>query len=164
MTRTTAASRVASRYLQAQDEGPQTMLRDLLAYLRAMHFVHWTTHWQVKGDPYYGDHLLFQRMYEAMPEEIDTLAEKIVADFGPEAVAAPDQVVHMAAEVDLLYEEDTDPIERALAMEQALQDDLKDIFDTLEKQGAMSLGMEDFLAALASAHETNIYLLRQRTR
>ena len=50
----------------------------LLATLRAAHLIHWTGHWQVKGDTQYGDHLLLERVYSGLADEIDTLAEKIV--------------------------------------------------------------------------------------
>lgn len=164
------AQRVAQRYLKAQEDTedvgmtPMERFQDLLAYLRMMHMVHWTNHWQVKGDPQYGDHLLFQRLYEAMPDEIDGLAEKIVAEYGPEAVAMPEQIERIAAEVELLFEEEADLLERALVMEEVLQEDIQEIFSSLDANGELSLGMNDYLAALANAHETNLYLLRQRSR
>ncbi len=159
--------RVAQRYLKAQEDAemtPMERFQDLLAYLRMIHMVHWTNHWQVKGDPQYGDHLLFQRLYEAMPDEIDGLAEKIVAEYGPEAVALPEQMERIASETDMLFEEESDIFERAIMVEEALQEDIQDIFTALEESGKLSLGMNDYLAALANAHETNLYLLRQRTR
>ena len=48
-----------------------TLLLQLLAILRALHWSHWTLHWKVKGDPFYGDHLMYQRLYEAVVEEIN---------------------------------------------------------------------------------------------
>ena len=155
--------KVASRYLLAQS--PVTEFQALLAYLRAMHWVHWTNHWQVKGDPQYGDHLLFQRMYEAIPTEIDDLAEKLVAMFGPEAVDAPLQVTRTQAAIQEIFERAPDDIfNRALSMEENLQQMVKTIFDAAEGSGNLSLGMNDYLAALANAHETNVYLLKQRLR
>ena len=64
-----------------------SLLLVLLAGLRSAHLSHWTSHWQVKGQPYYGDHLLMDKLYNSLPEEIDTLAEKIVAEFGAEALS-----------------------------------------------------------------------------
>lgn len=161
--------RVVTRFMQKQADGdeeatPLDLLQNLLAYLRVIHMVHWTNHWQVKGDPQYGDHLLFQRLYEAMPDEIDGLAEKIVAEYGPEAVAMPDQMERIASEIDMLFEEEADIFERAIMVEEALQEDIQDIFTALEESDKLSLGLNDYLAALANAHETNLYLLRQRVR
>ena len=164
------AQRVAIRYIQAQEEAeeePSSMelLQDLLSYLRFVYFMHWTAHWQVQGPTQYEDHLLFQRFYEAMPEEIDGLAEKIVAKYGAEAVALPEQLERMSAEMDFLVEhgEEISLLRKALMIEETLQEDIQNVLDVLEARMDMTPGMNDFLSALANDHETNIYLLQQRT-
>lgn len=139
-----------------------SILTKLLAALRAAHWTHWTSHWQVKGNPYYGDHLLLERLYNAVTAEIDTLAEKCVAYFGPECVDPVSQA-NLMAEI-LQKHGVSDPILRSLRIEQVLQAMLSETFTTLEKSGDLPLGMNDFLAATANAHETAIYLLQQRTR
>ena len=138
-------------------------LSDLLATLRATHFVHWTGHWQVKGNPYYGDHLLLQRLYEGLDNEIDTLAEKLVAMFGVEIVNPAQQSVRMNQIIQSLSTVQN-PIIRSLNTEKKLMQLLEHTFKSLEKQNSLSLGMNDFIAATANAHETYIYLLQQRTR
>ena len=57
-------------------------LLDLWACLRAAHHLYWTLHWQSKGSQFYGDHLLFERLYSARIEEIDGLAEIIAGHYG----------------------------------------------------------------------------------
>ena len=57
------------------------ILQEVLGLLKGQYWNYWTTHWQAKGENYYGNHLLFQRIYEGMQGEIDTLAEKIVGYF-----------------------------------------------------------------------------------
>ena len=127
--------------------------------------MHWTAHWQVKGCSFYGDHLLFARMYEGLVAEIDSLAEKIVAEFGSEAVDAPRQAVLIVEWVSSWQKlAPNDVYQRMLSAEDSLQGGLQAIFTTLEERGYLSLGMNDYLAALANAHETNQYLLRQRVR
>ena len=138
-------------------------LSDLLATLRAVHFIHWTGHWQVKGSPYYGDHLLLQRLYEGLDNEIDTLAEKLVAMFGVEIVNPAQQSVIMNQIIQSLSTVQN-PIMRSLNAEKKLMRLLEHTFKSLEKQNNLSLGMNDFIAATANAHETYIYLLQQRTR
>lgn len=138
-------------------------LSDLLATLRAVHFIHWTGHWQVKGNPYYGDHLLLQRLYEGLDNEIDTLAEKLVAMFGVEIVNPAVQSVMMNQIIQSLSIVQN-PIMRSLNAEKKLMRLLEHTFKSLEKQNNLSLGMNDFIAATANAHETYIYLLQQRTR
>jgi hypothetical protein len=53
---------------------------------------------------------------------------------------------------------------RGLLSEDDIQNVIKDTYDTLTDSGEMSLGMDDFLMAMASEHETNTYLLRQTLR
>ena len=67
-------------------------LGGVLALLRAQALSYQTSHWQVRGDDYYGNHLMFERLYGSVGEEIDTLAEKIVGYVGVEGVALPDQM------------------------------------------------------------------------
>lgn len=138
------------------------VLTYLLAALRAAHWTHWTSHWQVQGNPYYGDHLLLERLYNAVTEEIDTLAEKCVSYFGPECVEPVSQA-NIMAEI-LQKHAVSDPLLRSLRIEQVLQAMLSETFTTLEKSGNLPLGLNDFLAATANAHETAIYLLQQRLR
>ena len=134
----------------------------LLADLRTSHWSHWTSLWQVKGNTYYGDHLLLERIYTAVTDEIDTLAEKCVAFYGAESVD-PVAQANMMADM-LVHHAEADPIMRALKIERFLQTMFAEVFDELEASGQMSLGLNDFIAAAANAHETAIYLLQQRTR
>jgi len=138
-------------------------LVQLLAMLRAMHWAHWTAHWKMKGDPFYGDHLMFSKMYEGMVDEIDTMAEKIVGIFGPEAIF---DIPLMADAQRFLTSHDSAPdlYAGALRMEQHLQAAIKTTYDALKESGEITLGLDDFLMSLASAHETNLYLLGQRMR
>ena len=56
------------------------------------------------------------------------------------------------------------PLERALVIEEVLQKGFKVAYDLLKDSGGMTLGLDDFIMSMASAHETNLYLLRQATR
>jgi DNA-binding ferritin-like protein len=63
-------------------------LLELWATLRAAHHTYWTLHWRSRGASYYGDHLLYQRLYEARVKEIDRMAETIAALYGSDHLAA----------------------------------------------------------------------------
>lgn len=157
------------RYASVQsgsDEIALATLQVLLAVLRGVHWSHWTSHWQATGLPYYGDHLLLERLYESVIDEIDTLAEKIVGAYGSSAVQPVDQAQLMTNSLLPLAEAQSEgnPIKRALIMEEALQKIFKRVYSKLDQLDALTLGMDDFLMSMASAHETNLYLLRQRHR
>ena len=72
------------------------VLQLLLVALRSAHWSHWTSHWQVKGSSFYGDHELMERLYTGLVDEIDTLAEKIVSSFGSDSVNPVEQAQTMA--------------------------------------------------------------------
>jgi DNA-binding ferritin-like protein len=72
--------------MPAAPDGLLSALLGLWASLTAAHRVYWTLHWQAKGSPYYGDHLLYQRLYEARVKEIDRVAESIAAIYGSDAL------------------------------------------------------------------------------
>jgi len=140
----------------------QSYLTQILAQLRGLHWSHWNTHWKVKGNAYYGDHLLFDRMYTSVAEEIDTLGEKIVSFYGPEAIT--DEGTLAETQRFLSLYPGLDLHLRAYNLEVHLQRSLKKAYDGIKASGDMTLGIDDFLMALANSHETNIYLLRQRLR
>ena len=146
---------------KASTPSKKALMQMLLAFLRAVHWSHWTAHWQAKGDPAYADHLLMERLYNAVEEEVDTLAEKIVGEFGSDAVDAVDQAKFMMES--LLSFSERDPIKRSLRVEEMTQGILKSVYNLLSNTNEMSLGLDDYIMSTANAHETNLYLLRQRT-
>lgn len=136
------------------------VLQWLLACLRAQYWNYQQSHWQTAGDAYYANHLMFQRLYESVVDQVDTLAEKMVGLLGPNAVDGMDlgakfeQWIRRWAEVE-------DHHERGLLSERGLQKCCRDTYELLKKLDKLSLGMDDFLMALANEHETNQYLLQQ---
>lgn len=137
-------------------------LRFLLATLRALHQAHWTAHWQVQGTAAYGDHLLFERLYGQVVGEIDALGEKIVGYYGASSLSDIEQ----AQQVEGFLREHGggDVYARALRMELALQGVVSTVYKVLKGADDLPLGLDDFLMTLANAHETSVYLLRQRTQ
>lgn len=136
------------------------LLRQLLGLLRAQYMHYQNAHWEVKGDAFYGDHLLFQRAYESIPPQTDTLAEKMVGMFGSEAVEGITILgitsgwVHRWAPISCLHE-------RSLASEADFQRVIKTTYEVLKKDTTLSLGLDDFLMAMANEHETHTYLIQQ---
>ena len=150
-------------YLNATPAQRKTVhehLCGLLAILRAQEMSYQTSHWQSSGRSYYGNHLLFQRLYESVGAEIDGIAEKMVGYLGAESVNLAPQAVKVAtfafgwAKIDC-------PFHRGLSSEEQLQVATKAAYDSIKEVGAMTLGLDDFLMAMANAHETNAYLLQQ---
>ncbi len=144
---------------------PEESLKLLLASLRAAHWVHWSGHWQVKSGNFYGDHLLLERVYSGVVEEIDTLAEKTVALYDVSAVDPLEQIdLSQTVVADFCMNTNKNPMLRSLQVEEYLQSLLQEVFSYLETQKALPLGLNDYIAATANNHETYLYLLRQRSR
>lgn len=141
----------------------RSRLLNLLALLRAAQLVHHTAHWQTRGATFYSDHQLFARLYDDVLEEADGLAEKLVYLLGPEAVDALDQVVRLHAAVRKAVEVSVDLVQRSYALEMSLQAAIAAAREGLAAEGKLPLGLDNYLAGLADAHETACYLLRQRS-
>jgi len=136
------------------------VLQEVLALLQGQYWNYWGSHWRAKGPNYYGNHLLFDRLYTDLTEEIDTLAEKIVGYFGEDAVE--NTVISEKTNNWLQKWSDIkDPVDRAIQTEKDMQNIFKAAYERLKEADDMSLGLDDFLMATANAHETNLYLLQQ---
>ena len=148
-------------------KSPETMqgaMESVLGCLRAQYWLYQTAHWQVRGTGFYGDHELFQRLYEGVQAEVDVLAEKLVGYFGSEAVDAVAALGIMQAEVQGWAAGTQCPYRRALRAEQQFQALLKAAYEMMKADADLPLGLDDWLMATASSHETHIYLLQQRLR
>ncbi len=132
----------------------------VLACLRAQYISYQTSHWQVSGPDYYGNHLLFQRLYESVTAEIDALAEKMVGYFGGEAVDMGLQMNLMMAHTQI-WSKIGCHLSRGLKSELDLQNALKNAYEHIKISGSMTLGLDDWIMATSNAHESNEFLLQQ---
>ena len=146
---------------QHQEKGSITGLQKVLVCLQAQHISYWTSHWQARGPTAYSDHLLFERLYNGVREEIDALAEKLVAMYGGEHVSAGFLGVHLSSCLKR-FEDVEDAVDRGLFSEEALLELIEQAYDQLEDSGGLTMGMDDLLMTIADSHETHIYLLQQR--
>lgn len=137
-------------------------LLDVWAALRALHHTLWTLHWQAEGDPAYGDHLLYQRLYEARVAEIDRMAELIAALSGSDTLDPVASWTRAGALVERAGAMRGTPAARALALVEATIEAV-DLADDNNK-GAHALAANNVLAGIADALNTAAYLLQQRTR
>lgn len=133
------------------------VLQEILAMLRAQHWLYYNAHWQTQGANFYEQHLLFERLYGSLPGEFDSLAEKLVAYFGSDAVNAVENMKKSQNWVNKWAKENL--IEACIEAEKDLQRALQHGYDKLKQADDITLGLDDYLMATANAHETNLYLL-----
>lgn len=134
-------------------------LLETLAFLRAIHWSHWTAHWQVN---YYGDHLLFEELYNNTQKEIDSLGEKCVSFFGTESVNDRDQAKKMIEILSWIEEEDY--LKRGMAFEDKFIGYLVATWELVNGANKMTMGLDNLLQQISETHEKHLYLLRQRTK
>jgi len=142
------------------------VLTDMLSLLQAQRWNYQTSHWQSQGEPFYGDHLMFQRLYESLDADIDGLAEKILGLLVmPGDDAYPFDNTTQATKLSQWLESwnvfDC-PYKRSLQSERDMQTLWARGYEVLKDTGSLSLGLDDWVMSTASAHETNLYLLQQR--
>jgi DNA-binding ferritin-like protein len=137
-------------------------LQAILALLKAQAVLYQTAHWQVAGPQSYAEHLLFERLYGNLGEEIDTLAEKMVGYGGPEAVD-PQIIEQMVLGCVTRATGIEDFFARMLRLEEALQHILTAVASP-EAEEPLPIGLTDFLNGMASDHESHLYLLKQGSR
>lgn len=132
-----------------------------IATLKAMALIHQHNHWTVKGAPFYGDHLLLERLYDSTLEDLDLAAEKYVGLFG-DSVLSYDLQTDLLNKVLSKYSKlEGSPLEMSLAVEKDFIKFSKDAYNCFEEEGKLSLGLDDMIMSIASNREESVYLLQQ---
>jgi DNA-binding ferritin-like protein len=142
---------------------PGSDLSALLSLLRAVYQIHQAAHWQSRGLTYYGDHLLFQRLYEAMVTEIDGVAERTVGTGGVALVDPISQAAQTHSMIEAIRgvgRRISRPRDLALVSLEAERGLLLALDETLRRK--QSLGTQNLLQGIADTHEGHVYLLQQR--
>jgi DNA-binding ferritin-like protein len=139
----------------------------ILVHLRFLYVLHQTHHWSAMGDPFYGDHQLFQRLYESTAEQIDDVAEKAVG-------MGSERNVDLCTQLQQLFKlsagtatngsvpQSSELVRRSLYAEKRFVELIGNMLDRLREQGKSTNGIENLLQGLADAHERAIYLLKRR--
>jgi DNA-binding ferritin-like protein len=139
-----------------------------LDLLRALSLLHHTHHWQVQGSQYYGDHLLYLRLYELADGQIDGVGEKAVGLGSIDLVMSKHSIENVRRYIEAL--EDADLMDapalklakRSLLAEKSFITAGEKLMDRLKSQGLLTRGVEQLLGTILDTHEGALYLLKQR--
>lgn len=139
----------------------------VLGMLRHLYLTHQTNHWTASGDPFYGDHQLFQRLYELNLDQIDNVAEKAVGLGSSNLVNLTDQLDFVKALQDCSARSFVIPhpgqlVESSLVAEMTFLHAMKHVCESLKGSGLMTHGLDNLLAGIEDSHEQSVYLLKQR--
>ena len=146
---------------------PYPQLSVLLVHLKYLYALHQNHHWTSMGDPFYGDHLLFQRLYQATVEEIDGLAEKAIGLGNTTSVNLTLQTSQL---LKLVTSEGTasmiptssDLAKKSLMAEMNFLKVIDVMMSCLQECGLLTPGLSNMLEGIADVHEGHVYLLKQR--
>jgi len=146
---------------------PYPQLSVLLVHLKYLYVLHQNHHWTTAGDPFYGDHQLFQRLYNATVEEIDNLAEKAIGLGSTANVDLSLQTSQMLRLISgfggaSMIPQSSDLARKSLMAEMNFLKVIDAMMSSLEEFGLMTNGLSNMLQGIADTHEGHIYLLKQR--
>tara|TARA_B100000745_G_scaffold300398_1_gene254224 strand:+ start:7453 stop:8238 length:786 start_codon:yes stop_codon:yes gene_type:complete len=135
----------------------QSGMIELLAVLRALNWMLQHAHWQCAGINFYGNHLLFERLYEDVQAEVDTTAEKTIGYFGTDVLESP-QIMSSALDWVAKWEEESDTVlDRAIQAYRDVQEFLQDLYEDCDD---LPLGLDDMLQSVANKHDEHMYLIQ----
>jgi len=147
---------------------PFSELSVLLSWCKALSITHQTSHWIASGDPYYGDHLLFERLYGQANGEIDKLAEKAI---GLSSAALVDLIKIEKNTYRILtlinaerpgIPDSNDLVQKSFEFEESFLDAIKLALSSLQMNGNTTPGIQNLLEQMYDDHEGSVYLLKQR--
>jgi len=130
-----------------------------VSLLRALYLLHQNNHWVSKGENFYENHLLFQRLYESAQENADLAAEKMVGLFGEEVLDIKLQMKIINSLINILN--DSNLLETSLKLELAFIKFSEKMYKSLKESDKMSLGLDDMIMSISSKREEAVYLLKQ---
>ena len=126
-----------------------------------MALIHQHNHWTTRGLAFYGDHLLFERLYDSALADLDLAAEKFVGLFGDEVLSYDLQCGLLHKTLSKYSKLEGSPVPMSLAIEKDFINFSKEAYDCFEQEGKLSLGLDDMIMAIASKREESVYLLQQ---
>ena len=144
------------------DHRKKVLLQSLLSVLHGTQEVHQSCHWLSKGSSFYGDHLLFERLYENIVEEVDSVAERLIGHHGSEAFDPVDHMNMKAKFVSVCSSSGSSNIDQAIFAEESVLKTLRKTYDGISRSQNMTLGLDDLIMSVSDQHERHLYLLNQR--
>lgn len=139
----------------------------ILVHLKFLAAVHQNHHWVTMGESYYGDHQLFERLYNNVSGEIDKVAEKAiglgcVTNVNLQLVTQQLNKLVSGYGMTATIPQLSDLARRSLMAEMNFLKAIDFAITSLEECGLLTNGVDNMLQDIADAHEGNVYLLKQR--
>lgn len=127
---------------------------EILYRLVGLYFFYKTAHWNSKGDDFYQNHLLFQKLYEDFDDNMDDLAELLKALEIQESFNSK-EILTSSAEYSAESKDFQSDISEAIKLTEELRKVLQEIDPT-----ATDLGLYNFVSQLSQDQLHKLYLLK----
>lgn len=128
--------------------------------------MHQTNHWVAKGEYFFGDHKLFEQLYDSTNNEIDTVAEKAIGYGGERVVSLSLQLKQLAiidkSATDDAIKTSSSLAKKSLECETRLLMIIPTLLEMMRASGTLTSGIENMVNQLQDDHEKHVYLLKQR--
>lgn len=135
------------------------ILNGYIALLRVIYLVHQHGHWKSSGSDFYGDHLLFERLYKSAADRVDDIVEKLIGIYGKDAFLHS-VIIEKMAEINKFNSDDH--VNNSLEIEKLFIQYAEDAYGRIKELNEMTLGLDDLIMSQTSVAETSVYLLSQR--
>ncbi len=132
-----------------------------VATLKAISLIHQHNHWTTKGEMFYGDHLLFERIYNSALENLDLAAEKFMGLFGEESLNFDLQTELLNKILTKYKNLEGSPVEMSLAIEKDFLKFAQASYNEFKEADVISLGLDDAIMSISNKREEAVYLLQQ---
>lgn len=145
--------------IKIAENDPSKLMSMYVDHLRALYMVHQSNHWEVNGNNFYGNHLLFQRLYEGVQEMSDEAAEKTIGVFdtlykGDVSAIVKKYEVSLTDDPNIYFKSSYDAEKEFQKLAVFVYQKLKDI-------STMTMGIDDMIMSHFSKSEVHTYLLKQ---
>lgn len=145
------------QYLLEERIDIQKLSSSILSFLRALNLHYHNAHWETSGNDYYGNHLLFQRLYEEIEDVIDDWAEQMIGTYGTCSVSLLNQFQDMQFPIYGNAKEECYH-KKSLYIVNFIQDKLERLYNDFSNK---SLGWDDIITGTSKALDKHKYLLQQ---
>jgi len=132
-----------------------------IASLKAIALIHQHNHWTNKSAVFFGNHLMFEKLYGTAQENLDEAAEKFVGLFGSEFLDYKTQTELLSKVLSKYTALEGKPVALSLAIEKDFIKFCDDAYDGFESEGSLTLGLDDMIMSIANSREEAVYHLQQ---
>ncbi len=139
-------------------QSPIELMSEYVTFLRGLSMVHQNNHWETSGNSFYGNHLLFQRIYEGISEIVDEAAERTIGVF--DSIEQGD-ISLIINKYKVNSNEQDAYIKSSLEAEQDFQALARKVYLALKASSTLTLGLDDMIMSHSSISEVHTYLLKQ---